>query len=253
MDQGNAGLARRNETPGDDRQRPLPRLIGAVLLAFVVVELLLLGLGLLVTKVLDHTALHKDEVDAERSILGLRTPTWNTITRYGTLGGETITVIVLTVIGCVVLYLLSRGPRLPVFLAVAVVGQTSLFLLAELFINRHRPGIRHLDSAPPTSSFPSGHTAATVALSVGLMLALYQLYRRHRLLAVGWVVVVAYVGFVMGSRLYRGMHWPTDVTASVLYTLLWLFLLRAILLPRGGRSDSGAVQNRSREGSGLTR
>jgi undecaprenyl-diphosphatase len=29
------------------------------------------------------------------------------------------------------------------------------------------------------------------------------------------------------------MHWPTDVAASVLFTVVWLFLLRAILLPHG--------------------
>jgi undecaprenyl-diphosphatase len=36
---------------------------------------------------------------------------------------------------------------------------------------------------------------------------------------------------VLLSRLYRGMHWPTDVAASVVYTVIWLLLLRGILLP----------------------
>jgi membrane-associated phospholipid phosphatase len=36
--------------------------------------------------------------------------------------------------------------------------------------------------------------------------------------------------FVLASRLYRGMHWPTDVAASVVFTLAWLLLLRAVLL-----------------------
>lgn len=38
--------------------------------------------------------------------------------------------------------------------------------------------------------------------------------------------------FVLSCRLYRGMHWPTDVAASVVFTLVWLLLLREILLPR---------------------
>jgi membrane-associated phospholipid phosphatase len=37
--------------------------------------------------------------------------------------------------------------------------------------------------------------------------------------------------FVLASRLYRGMHWPTDVAASVVFTLAWLLILRAVLLP----------------------
>jgi len=225
------------------RTRGVGRVVGLVVAAFILVEALLLGLGLLITRVLDDTGLHTEEESAERAILGLRTPTWNDVTKYGTLAGATLTVIILTAAGCVLLFWLGRGPRLAIFLAVAVAGQTSLFLLAALFIDRERPDIRHLDAAPPTSSFPSGHTAATIALSVGLMVALYSLRRRPRLLALGWVVVVLYVGFVMASRLYRGMHWPTDVTASVLYALLWVFLLRAILL-----RDRPAVRHRDRAG-----
>jgi undecaprenyl-diphosphatase len=46
-----------------------------------------------------------------------------------------------------------------------------------------------------------------------------------------WVLAVVLPAFVLSSRLYRGMHWPTDVAASVVFVLLWLLLLRAILLP----------------------
>jgi undecaprenyl-diphosphatase len=131
----------------------------------------------------------------------------------------------------VVLFLRGHGPRLPTFLAIAVVGETTLFVLASLVIDRLRPGIPHLDGAPPTSSFPSGHTAATVALWCGLALGLARTHPSHPLRLLSWVLAVALPGFVLASRLYRGMHWPTDVAASVVFTLLWLLLLRAVLLP----------------------
>ena len=97
---------------------------------------------------------------------------WNHVTSFGTLLGGTETVIALTAVGCLVLALRGHGPRLPVFLAVAVAGETTLFVLASIVIDRLRPAIPHLDGAPPTSSFPSGHTAATVALWCGLALGL---------------------------------------------------------------------------------
>jgi membrane-associated phospholipid phosphatase len=54
---------------------------------------------------------------------------------------------------------------------------------------------------------------------------------RHPLLVLSRVLAVLLPVFVLASRLYRGMHWPTDVAASVVFTLVWLFSLRAILLP----------------------
>jgi undecaprenyl-diphosphatase len=47
---------------------------------------------------------------------------------------------------------------------------------------------------------------------------------------------------VLLSRLYRGMHWPTDVVASVIYTVIWLLLLRGILLPPHGPDRTRAAR-----------
>jgi membrane-associated phospholipid phosphatase len=206
-------------------------LIGAVVMAFLLLHALLLGLGLLVTRVLSHGWLHREELAVERAIAGHRTPFWNAVTGYGTVLGATETVIVLTAVGCVLLAWRGHGPRLPVFLAVAVAGETGLFLITSVVVDRLRPAIPHLDGAPPTSSFPSGHTAATIALACGLALGLGRTHPGHPLRVLSWVLGVVMPAFVLCSRLYRGMHWPTDVAASVVFTLAWLLLLRAILLP----------------------
>ena len=215
------------------RARALPRLIAALLAAFVAVEALLLGLGLLVTRVLDGTELHQEEVELVRAVPGTRTPTWNAITTWGTVLGSTGVVIAVTAAGCLLLLRRGHGPRLPVFLALAVAGETGLFLLAALVIDRDRPPIEQLDAAPPTSSFPSGHTAATLALAGGLALGLARTRPGHRLVAAIWAFGLVFAAFVMVTRLYRGMHWPTDLAASVVFVGAWLFLLRAILLPPG--------------------
>lgn len=206
-------------------------LVGLVVLAFVAVEALLLGLGLLITRVLAHSSLHREEIAFEHTVVAHRTPLWNQITGFGTLLGATDTVIALTAVGCLILALRGQGPRLPVFLALAVAGETTLFVLASMVIDRLRPGIPHLDGAPPTSSFPSGHTAATIALWCGLALGLARTHPGHPLRVLSWVLAVALPAFVLASRLYRGMHWPTDVAGSVVFALAWLFLLRAVLLP----------------------
>jgi undecaprenyl-diphosphatase len=214
-------------------------LVGAVLAAFVVVEGLLLGLGMLVTHVLAHSRLHEEEISFEEAVGTHRAPLWNDLTRYGTLLGATTTVVVLTAAGCLVLALRRHGPRLPLFLALAVTGETVLFLIASAVLDRGRPPIPQLDVAPPTSSFPSGHTAASVVLWVGLALGLGRTRPGHRLRALFWVLAVVVPLVVLVSRLYRGMHWPTDVAASVVFSLTWLLLLRAALLPGGAAEEDG--------------
>jgi undecaprenyl-diphosphatase len=213
------------------RPPTLLSLAGLVLAAFVLVEALLLGLGLLVTRVLAHSSLHREELAFERAVVAHRTPFWNHVTGFGTVLGATETILAATAVGCLLLAWRGHGPRLPAFLAVAVAGETGLFLLASVVVHRLRPTVPHLDGAPPTSSFPSGHTAATLALALGLALGLARTRPGHPLRALSWFLAVALPSFVMASRLYRGMHWPTDVAASVVFTVTWLLLLRTILLP----------------------
>jgi undecaprenyl-diphosphatase len=215
------------------RARTVGVLIALVLGALLLVEGLLLLLGLLVTRVLVHSSLHREELAFERSVAADRTPLWNQVTHYGTLLGATGTVIAMTAVGCLLLAWRGHDFRLPSFLALAVAGETVLFLVASIVFHRVRPPIPHLDGAPPTSSFPSGHTAAALALWCGLALGLSRTHPRHPLRVLSWVLAVVVPAFVLVSRLYRGMHWPTDVAASVVFALVWLFLLRTILLKPG--------------------
>jgi membrane-associated phospholipid phosphatase len=231
MTQPGSGARKRTGVLAGSRSRTLLRLIAHVLAAFVLVEGLLLGLGLLVIRVLDDTSLPRQELAVARALVEQRTPLWDQVTRLGTVLGATGTVIALTAVGCLLLAWRGHGPRLPVFLAVAVAGQTALFLIASAALDRVRPPITQLDVAPPTSSFPSGHTAAIIALTCGLALGLARTRPRHRLRALSWVLAGTLSLVVLVSRLYRGMHWPTDVAASVVFSVAWLLLLRGILLP----------------------
>lgn len=98
----------------------------------------------------------------------------------------------------------------------------------KLIVARHRPDPALLFEplAPETgsNSFPSGHTAFAVALAF----ALYFLVRGTR-----WGVVTAWVGAVLAvvvawSRLYIGVHYPSDVVASFLATSAAVIVLAGL-------------------------
>ena len=227
-------MAQQASSPPRAGARPhrLARVIGLVLAAFVLVEGLLVGLGLLLTRVLERSSLAREELEFERTIVAERTPLWDQVTHYGTLLGSTVVVVALTAVGCLLLARLGRGPRLPVFLAVAVAGQTALFLLASMVVDRNRPPIPQLDVAPPTSSFPSGHTAATIALTCGLAFCLARTRARPPAPGPGLVPGRGPAGVRPAQSALPGHALADRRRCQRRYALVWLLLLRAILLPR---------------------
>jgi undecaprenyl-diphosphatase len=121
------------------------------------------------------------------------------------------------------------------------VGELLVFLVVTAVVNRPRPDVPLLDAAPPTSSFPSGHTAAAVAF-YGCLAVIVLRQLRPRWLAVTIATLLCLVPLVVGiSRLYRGMHHPTDVVFGALGGGLWLALVLSTLLPRPGKDVAQVV------------
>jgi YegS/Rv2252/BmrU family lipid kinase len=101
--------------------------------------------------------------------------------------------------------------REPLYVVFSVSLELVVFLVTTLAVHRPRPAVPELDVSPPTSSFPSGHTAAAVALYGAVALLIYQRTGRNT----SWLLLLmpAAVGV---ARLYRGMHHPSDVVAGAL-------------------------------------
>ncbi|HEU5390259.1 MAG TPA: phosphatase PAP2 family protein [Streptosporangiaceae bacterium] len=116
---------------------------------------------------------------------------------------------------------LIRRWRTAVFVAAVMFGELGLFLAVETVVHRPRPLASHLEGHLPTSSFPSGHTAATMCLYGAL--AVLVVPRTHgiwRWLAITLAVVMPTL--VAWSRIYRGEHHPLDVAGGLVLALLWL-------------------------------
>jgi membrane-associated phospholipid phosphatase len=195
-----------------------------ILIPVSVLLLAMIGLGLLVTKVLAHTWPFTAEDGVNRGLVAAHNGTFDTLSAAASLAGSTPCVIAVTAIVALILRLTLHRWRESLFLCAAVSAQAVVFYFTALAIDRRRPAVRHLDESPPTSSFPSGHTSAAVALYCGLALVLALLVRRTWVKWLCWALVLVPVAVGL-ARLYRGMHHPSDVIASFLNGVTCLVIM----------------------------
>ena len=121
-------------------------------------------------------------------------------------------------------YLRARNVRLPLFVLASAAGGLALDDIVKFLVNRPRP-----DMAPVVealgSAFPSGHATAATALFAAVA---YVLTRRLDRRAAVWVWAAAMFAsaLVALSRVYLGVHWPTDVLAGMALGGSWVAAAR---------------------------
>ena len=210
------------------------------LAGFVVLAAVIIGLGLLLTHFFVPEGLGRIDDAVSQWFVARRTPALDQVTLIGSDLGSTAVIIGVAVVAGIVLAI-GRHWRQFAFLASAMILEFTVFLLATLVIDRPRPTVKHLDVAPPTSSYPSGHTAASIALYVGLAIIIWSLVRSPVIRSLAWILAIALPVIVGVSRLYRGMHHMTDVLASVLLgagaLAVALLVVRASVASRERRSN----------------
>jgi undecaprenyl-diphosphatase len=146
--------------------------------------------------------------------------------RFSDLGGE-ITVIVILAIAFVALLVARRWVDALGVLG-AVVGSLYLYEFIVRWVGRHRPPVQHLEN-PGGSSFPSGHVANSTALYLAILLAVFVFVRRRSLRTVLLVVALALVTAIAVSRIYLGLHYPSDIVAGFLIGAGWALIVRYAL------------------------
>lgn len=235
-------LARRSRT-----RRPVVAGIAVGVSGYVVMTTILVALGLLLTKVLLDGPVGRWDYALDRWFFVQREATFDAITEWGSMLGDTMAVVGVAAVAVVVLAIGRHWAHIA-FLVGALVIEVTTFVTTTFVIDRERPTVPHLDPGPPTSSFPSGHVAASIVLYVGLALIITSLVRSRFVRTLAWIAAIALPIFVALSRLYRGMHHPTDVIGSVIGALGCLAF--AFLATRTGVAVAEANERAASDGHG---
>lgn len=155
--------------------------------------------------------------------------------------GSVFTIVFVT--GVVVAYLaMTRRRRIAAFVVAAIGGGEIVSTILKLFYHRPRPDLVPHGMEVFTASFPSGH-AMMSAIAYLTLAALVARVDRQR----GVKILVMLVGIAMTllvgiSRIYLGVHWPSDVLAGWCVGAAWAALCWFLALQLQRRGEVEAPQ-----------
>jgi undecaprenyl-diphosphatase len=133
----------------------------------------------------------------------------------------------LVVLGAIIAWrLVSLGRRRQaVFLVIAALGAEVVDQALKLWFQRPRPDV-FFGPQPLNYSFPSGHALVSCCfyLAVAEILIDEQWSRVRKLMV--WTLAVLTTGLIGFSRVYLGVHYPTDVLGGYVAAIAWLSMVR---------------------------
>jgi undecaprenyl-diphosphatase len=118
-------------------------------------------------------------------------------------------------------------PRIAAFLAIAMAGASTLDSVLKLAFHRMRP-IAFYGTSPSSYSFPSGHALASLCFYGILTAVLSDRMRGRKPKFFIWLAASLLVGMIGLSRIYLGVHYPSDVIAGYLAGAVWITAVAVI-------------------------
>ena len=193
----------------------------SILLALFVVHVLVSGSGL---------GLEGADESFNDTLAQNRTGTLTTIAEIGSqVGGAPVLPIVVGIVALVCAYL--RRWLIAAFAVFVLTVESATYRVTSIAVPRDRPSVPRLEQLEADASFPSGHTAASIAVYAGLVLLLTTRFTSSLKKALAWTAAILLATFVAFSRMYEGMHHPLDVAGGVFVgigaILVLLFACRA--------------------------
>ncbi|MEX0748577.1 MAG: phosphatase PAP2 family protein [Candidatus Saccharimonadales bacterium] len=202
-------------------------------IALVIFTVLAIGFAQLLEEVHEGDTMYLDKIVLQQIGQSI-TDSWNRFYSIATRFGGTPFITLATI---VLLYVLlwQRWYYRAVFMVVNVVGAGVATTAIKLLVGRERPSLWERIVEETSYSFPSGHAVGSMALAISLVVICWPTRWR-------WSVVIfstLYVLIIGYSRLYLGVHYPTDVIGGWLLALAWAMTSGSLLYGYGRRRRYG--------------
>lgn len=132
----------------------------------------------------------------------------------GSMLSDTITKVAVTAVIAIVMLSIWKRWLEPLVIVIPLILEALCFITVTLLVGRPRPEFS-LETSPVNSSYPSGHVAAAVAYAA-IVIVVFWRTRRYWIRGLAVIIGVLIPLIVSYSRMYRNMHFLTDVIFGVL-------------------------------------
>lgn len=158
-------------------------------------------------------------------VQGAEAPWLTDVMKLFTFIGSTKTVLVISLITLGLLLYFRQKAQTLLFLIV-IGGTAALNLVLKLFFHRARPDLNRLIEISGYS-FPSGHTMMATSLYIILAFILWRNAKNSgRILYI--IGALFMIGMICVSRIYLGVHYPSDIVGGITVSTFWLLLATSV-------------------------
>src|SRR5947209_5280319 len=190
-------------------------LVGAIVLAAAA----LVFFGFLAEEMLESETARFDTVVREY-VHGFASPTLTHIMQGFSFLGSVAMQLVLT-ITAIVAFLYVRRRRAAELFAITMAGAAVLDVVLKLAFHRVRP-TAYFGTSPGSFSFPSGHALGSLCFYGALAVILSAHIAKKTTRAIIWAGALGIAGVIGLSRIYLGVHYPSDVLAGYSAAVVWV-------------------------------
>ncbi|TLF43965.1 phosphatase PAP2 family protein [Maribacter aurantiacus] len=197
----------------------LPYIITVIVSLVIVVG----GINLFIelTDTLKTDTLARYDTAVTDYIISFRNPSLTTFFKFVTDIGDVTGYLIVLILFVLLSWRIIKSWKYVLQSVVVLVLATLSNMALKRFVDRARPGIEHLVTVK-TLSYPSGHAMGAMAF-FGFLIYLISKLRINRIFKYSLMVLVALLILSIGiSRIYLGVHYPSDVAGGFIAGFIWV-------------------------------